>query len=346
MRAIIWICILGLVCLGGLVLAGFGIDRAVQAGLSATGSRAAAVVLDGLPTRFALRLEAPDLRAPGGRLGWSAAQLEAEAAVWSPLDWRVTLPPEQVLSLDGQRIAIHSDALRLNAALGLRESLPLSRAGIEAAALRLAPMAEGAGPLPDLLNLEGLSALLAAQPGSTERPAPPGGALYRLEISAARLGLPPEIATRLAARGGPALSAVDLPAELTDLGLSAEIGLARPLDRHAARGLLYPTGIDITAAGLAWGGRRIELSGPISFDAEGRPEGRLMLRLPDWRAWFDLARTMGILPENRAPMVAAIAGQLAAQSPDGVLTLPLVLRDGQMALGPVPLGPIPARLRR
>lgn len=328
--------VLALIALGGLFAAGVGLQRGTQAALAQSGSRAAAVEVAGLPARFALRLEAPELRAPGGRIAWSGAELTARAAVLSPLDWRADLPPEQVLTLDGRAYTIRAEAMQLGAAFGARESLPLTKGTASAARLSLAP----AAALPAVLTARDLQADLIALAPTAEAPAPPGGALYRLSIRAAALGLPPEITARLAQGGRTP------PAEVENLSIEADFGLARPLDRHARAGMLYPTTIDIAQAQLDWGGRRIEVTGPLGFDAAGRPEGRLMLRLPEWRGWLDLAREAGLVPANRAPMVAAIAGQLAAQSPDGVLALPLTLAGGQMALGPVPLGPIPAVLNR
>ncbi|MBD3787478.1 MAG: DUF2125 domain-containing protein, partial [Sphingomonadales bacterium] len=248
----------------------------------------------------------------------------------------VDLPPEQVLRLDGRDYAISAGAMQVEAAFGARESLPLRRAGFGAAQLAVTP---GTG-LPAALAARDLRADLIALAPDADHPAPPGGALYRLNFGAAALGLPPEITARLAQDGR------TLPAEVENLSIEADFGLARPLDRHARAGMLYPSTIDIAQARLDWGGRRVEISGPLGFDALGRPEGRLMLRLPDWRGWLDLARETGLLPANRAPMVTAIAGQLAAQSPDGVLALPLSFSGGQMALGPVPLGPIPVALHR
>lgn len=331
--------ILALIVLGGLFALGAGLQRAAEAALAASGSQVGAVSVEGLPARLALRLEAPDLRAPDGRSGWSAAALVAAASPFSPLHWRAELPPEQVLTLGGQRYPLRAEDLVIEAGFGARESLPLTTAALRATRLDLDLPPEftapGAAPA-EMFGARDLVLTLDTLPPSAERPAPPGGALYHLSATAGALGLPPEVATLIA------LHRADLPAEVEAVAIEADFGLARPLDRHAVAGMLYLTGLDIAEARLDWGGRRIEVSGPLSFDAAGRPEGRLMLRLPDWRAWYDLARKTGVLPENRAPMVAAIAGQMAAQAPDGVLALPLTFARGQMSLGPVPLGPVPS----
>lgn len=325
---------LALLGLGGTYAASVGLQRGVEAALAQSGSRAERVTAEGWPAKIAVRLTAPELHAPSGRLDWSGTELRASTSPLAPLSWQLELPPTQTLHLDAMRYAITGTNMEITASVGARESLPLTRATLGAQAAQIAPALAPAAAL----GIGDLAVELSALAPSAEHPAPPGAALYRLTATAASLTLPPEITAQIAQPG------LELPSALENLVLHADLGLARPLDRHLQPGMAYATRIEITEAGLDWGGRSVALSGALNIDANGLPEGVLSLRLPDWRSWYELALRAGILPENRAPMVAAIAGQMAAQSPDGVLAVPITFAAGQMRLGPVPIGPSP-RLR-
>ncbi|MFN4131268.1 MAG: DUF2125 domain-containing protein, partial [Paracoccaceae bacterium] len=55
-----------------------------------------------------------------------------------------------------------------------------------------------------------------------------------------------------------------------------------------------------------------------------------------------LATTMGLIKPEIAPTVQNMMQAVAGSSGDPeVLEMPLIFRDGQMLLGPLPLGPAP-----
>ena len=81
--------------------------------------------------------------------------------------------------------------------------------------------------------------------------------------------------------------------------------------------------------------------GAFDVTATGQPEGQIMLRTHDWQQMLQLAARAGIVPPERLIMFSAIAGQMAAQTDDGAIELPLTFRNGMMSLGPLPLGPAP-----
>jgi hypothetical protein len=99
--------------------------------------------------------------------------------------------------------------------------------------------------------------------------------------------------------------------------------------------------LDLTGAELLWDGHRIAAAGPLSFAADGTPEGTILISLTDWPVWLDLALAAGLLPPERKPMLAAVGQYLAAQSKDGTVQVPLSFARGRMTLAAVPLGPAP-----
>ena len=66
-----------------------------------------------------------------------------------------------------------------------------------------------------------------------------------------------------------------------------------------------------------------------------------MLRTHDWQKMLQLALQAGLVPPERMIMFGAIAGQMAAQTDDGAVELPLSFHNGMTSLGPLPLGPAP-----
>jgi hypothetical protein len=107
---------------------------------------------------------------------------------------------------------------------------------------------------------------------------------------------------------------------------------ARPQPRH----------LDITEAALRWGRLELRVAGALAIDAEGEPEGELLLKATNWRALLDAARAAGALSDRLAGAVEgalALASRLAG-SPE-TLDIPLRFASGRMRLGPVPIGPAP-----
>ena len=77
-------------------------------------------------------------------------------------------------------------------------------------------------------------------------------------------------------------------------------------------------------------------------NAEGLAEGRIELRLSNWRKAIPVAVALGLVTPEVAPTwenVFAVLSEQSASPED--LDLPLVFQRGRMSLGPLPLGPAP-----
>ena len=89
----------------------------------------------------------------------------------------------------------------------------------------------------------------------------------------------------------------------------------------------------IEGAGLLWGPARMIGTGRVSLDAQRRPQGRLDMSLTDPApALSALARPMS--PTMRTAMEASAE---AAATKGGPLALPLILENGVLSLGPLPV---------
>ena len=71
------------------------------------------------------------------------------------------------------------------------------------------------------------------------------------------------------------------------------------------------------------------------------PYGRLAVRIEHWPRLVEAAVGAGILPERQAPVTIAALDLVAAGGAPGVLETELVLEEGRVRLGPIPLGRAP-----
>jgi hypothetical protein len=134
----------------------------------------------------------------------------------------------------------------------------------------------------------------------------------------------------------------DFPETVEKLRLDAIVTLTAPLDRMAGRSHPRPIQLEVKEAQLVWGSLVLFGSGTIAAAADGLAEGRIALRLTNWRDAIPLAVAAGLIKPEVAPTLANMFALLAGQSgkPED-LDLPLVFANGRMSLGPLPLGPAP-----
>lgn len=320
MRRLIWLTVTLMALYGGYwVLGAQAVERGAQAALAAARADgradAAAVDLAGFPSRFDLTVTEPRLQSRDGMLAWSAPVAQILALSYRPQEVILYAPPQQSLRLGRQIFALINEDMRASAAVRIGSDLALDRATAVLAAPRLQPQGDG----PALAARELRAALRAGD-----------GPAYDLGVELLDLDLPPAILTN-----------GRLPARIARLHLDAALGLTAPLDRHAlARPPMLST-LTLRSGTLDWGGMVLTADGTLEITATGQPEGRILLRTRDWQKAIELAAETGLLPPERLPMLLLIGGQMASQSADGALELPLIFRQGQMALGPMPLGPAP-----
>lgn len=92
---------------------------------------------------------------------------------------------------------------------------------------------------------------------------------------------------------------------------------------------------------LQLGDHRARIGGQLQPDAYGRAEGELTIRTENVQAILDAAFDSGLLPASSRLLVRPMMARLQRSTVDGEFGLSLVMENGQMKLGPVPLGPAP-----
>lgn len=321
MGRLIWV-VLGLTALYGgyWVVGAQAVERGAQAAL-ATGraegiADAKGVTLAGFPSRFDLTLDAPRLQSADGAVAWAAPFAQVFALAYRPNEVILFAPQDQTLRLRDQEFSFFNKDMRASAAVQIGADLALNRATAVLAEPRLAP---ATGPA---LAAREVRAAVQADPALT--------AGYHLGLEILDLDLPPE------AMPDPAL-----PGQIARLHVDATAQLTAPLDRHAAQSRPALKMIDLRAATLDWAGLVVRAEGMIEITAAGQPEGKILLRSHDWQALLDRVAQAGLVPAERLPMLTTIGTEMASKSDDGALELPLTFRQGQMSLGPLPLGPAP-----
>jgi hypothetical protein len=273
----------------------------------------------GFPLRFNLDVTRPHLGdATTG--GWSAPEARLSARAWMP--WRVTLdlPEQQMVTVPGQEVTVSSSSLSASLAVSPQMSLPL-------AAIDLT------GNGVSLLSSQGWSVAIARLIGTTRRGAD-DPLTHDLHIEATSITPDDGFRSRLAARS-------PLPELIDGLRLEAALTFSAPLDRTAAETQPQLTALTLRDATVTWGDLVLSASGALTPDANGLAEGRIDLRLTAWRELVPVLVAAQMVTPEVAPTVTRALEVMAKDATAKVLEVPLVMSEGWMRLGPIPLGPAP-----
>ncbi len=88
------------------------------------------------------------------------------------------------------------------------------------------------------------------------------------------------------------------------------------------------------------GGIQMRAAGAVTVDSEGVPEGRITVKITNWRDLLQVAGNAGLVPEPLMPTVERAFEILAGLSgPRDTLDAPLTFAGGIVSFGPLPLGP-------
>lgn len=288
------------------------------------------------PRRIGVHLTDPRLDLPAARIALPEAVLSLVPL--SPTTVRLDLP--QVATLD---LGSGPHQLGLSATEARIRLQPLSGLAPGMARITAGPMTLDGQPVASALTL---SADLAARDGIW-----PGNAQTAYDLNWSLSGFDPSVLPRL-----PGL------AQLVHLkGPIALEGAGRVwLDKTPTLNALetpptpLPVGVRIDSMNLRINQITLRVMGMIGSDETGRANGALALYTSDPDALLQTAADAGII----APMVLRLGqgvirkvsalkidpGQTGMVFPEpdkGELRLPLTFTDGQMRLGPIPLGPAP-----
>lgn len=321
-----------------LVFAGYwlAVARSVEAGLRAwfeeRGAEGwvaeyAAIRTSGFPLRFETVLRDVLLADPASGVAWDAPRFVISARTFSPNRITANWPPEQTLASPFERLLVTSD--RFEARIGF---VPGTRLEVQEIAADLDGVA--------LSSTLGWETRVAVGHLSATAPGTPQNA-YAIRFEATGVTLAADLRRSL----DPARL---LPEVLEGLVAEGSVVFDAPWDRFA----IETARPQVTALALRdlraqWGGIEVRAAGTLEVDPDGIPEGRITVKVTNWRDLLDVARNAGFLPEPLMPTIERAFEILAGLSgPPETLDAPLTFANGRVSFGPVPLGRAPVlRLR-
>ena len=267
------------------------------------------IAVKGFAYRFDLTVDQPHFAGTGW--DWQAPFAQVFAMAWKPWHVIAVLPGGQKLTLGDQVLTLDTPKVE--------------------ASLRMAP--ESALP-PREARLEWESLGVSSSQGWTISTARLFGAAVQTEDQALKLWL--QVDDLMLPEGS---DLGGLGPQVKSLRFDARLPLGAPL---AWEDEPLIQGADIRNLDLSWGGMELEGSGVLSADPNGQAQGTLTLRITGWQALPDMGIDLGLIqPGLRGGVMGALQGMADAGEDPAELVLPLVMKDGRMSLGPIPLGPAP-----
>jgi hypothetical protein len=292
------------------------------------------VTVAGFPNRFDLTVDGLRLADPATGAGWQAPFVQVFAMTWKPWHIIAAFPPEQQVFIPDDVITVASQDLKASLRAKPSTDLPLAAIVLEAdrmAATSSKGWTAGAGR-----SVVSLSADEEVQ-GAGDAPN-----TYLFSADLAEVTPDPAFLAAVKAVVIPDLPASDLPEAIESLRAGVFLAFTAPLDRHSGETGPLLTRIDISQFAFTWGQLSATAKGQVQADDQGFAAGEVTVELTNWDRLPAILVAAGVVKPELAPTIARGMQALAAQSPDlNVLTLTLVLEDGQMSFGPFPLGPAP-----
>lgn len=273
------------------------------------------MAIRGFPNRHDTTWTELRLTDPESGIGWRAPFFQLFLLSYNRHHAIAAWPDRQLILTPEGEIEVTSDSLQASVITSGAEHA-LERANFAA----------------DVLNLtrgESTTALARLRAGVQRGE----GAAYDLALSVEGLALP---AALLRATGGA------LPETFHEARLQAQVTFDAPWTLGAAKTRPQPRSLDLTRAELAWGPMALRLAGDLAIDAAGRATGEVHLQARNWQEMLAVARASGRVSALALDGLEATLGLMAqfSGSPTS-LDVTLTLDDGQMRLGPLPLGAAP-----
>jgi hypothetical protein len=274
--------------------------------------------LRGFPSRFDTTFEGLVVADPEGRATWQAPVFQLLSLSYRPNALIAVFPPAQSVAFPGGSVEIAAEDMRASALVAPGGGWGLRRATLVGEGVAWEGALADGTPLAGRVEAGQVAMRETAEPGA-----------YDIAGYVAGLALPAAALPPAAASGGlpPAIDRIDIDATVT---LRPAPGGDAPPE---------PRAVDLRVATLSWGPAAVSLSGALTVDAQGRPEGVLALEAKGWRP---LVAGLA-LPAGQTAALDAFLGGMAGE--DGRLETEVTLSGGQARIGLIPLGPVP-RLAR
>lgn len=281
--------------------------------------------VSGFPMKLDRRIEDIALTDPATGWSWELPEVTLEGAAQSPTVLRLVFPETHRISLPREKIDVTHHRLAAFLSLTPGQTLALREASMEGEAFALTGQSGWTARAADLA-----AALTLREPE-----AGPANS-YNLAVRAIDVALPK-----------PLLALIDptglLESKVDEVVWEGHAALAAPIDRIALEdGRLAVKAATIRNARLTWGDLAVEMQGSVEVDAAGYPDGKMKLRLRNWRRMIAIAREGGAVDRNVLDAVEQALGFVALLAGnDTDLSVPLNLSGGKIRIGPVAVADAP-----
>lgn len=280
-----------------------------------------ALKVQGFPNRFDMTVTDLHLADPVSGFAWDAAFVQVFSMTWKPWHLIAALPNSQTITVPDGVITVGSTSLKGSLVM------------VPGAALALDAVVVEGTDVAAVSTVGWVVKAKRAQIATRQDASLANGHEVNLTVT----GFVPDPAV-MAAMAGKS----DLPAVVEVAQIDVVAGFSAPIDRFAGETRPALAALKVKQGLVRWGDVELTMTGGLVADAEGFAEGRIDVKLTNWRKVLAPAVAMGLITAEVAPTVENMMALMAQQSGDGaVLELPLVMTAGWMSLGPIPLGPAP-----
>lgn len=303
------------------------LDRTAQSQVAALREEGWAVAFDdlsvrGFPSRFDTTVTDISVVSPDGALGYSAPILQALALSYQPNSFILAFPDTQEITVQNTTFTANTTGMRASVTLGANTALSLDSVTAEASEVTLISATAGTWTFTDFL-----AALRESGPLPNS---------YDVYGNFENIRLPDAFTSSFNKSG-------NLPAAIALAKIDATVMLDRPLNRHTLPDWQNDPGrlrnLDFKSLLVTWGDLSIRGSGELSVSSSGVPDGTLTLIANDWQRMLDIAQSAGLIPTEYQFLARSMGQTLSGGSPD--LVLPITFQNGNLSVGPIPLGPAP-----
>lgn len=281
----------------------------------------AALGISGFPNRIDTTFDQPVLADPATGLAWEAPFLQIFALSYKPNHIIAVWPKTQRISTPQSKFDIASEDMRASLVMAPETKLPLERLNFVAKALAITTDR-------GISTFDGVQLAVARLERAEKE--------YRLSINAD--GFAPVLSGPVTLRTGGRL-----PRQLKALRADISVKFTQPWDLSAIEtGRPQPSHIKLKLAEAKWGALDFAIAGEVAIGERGQPTGRMTIKARNWRDIISILRQTNAVPNSWVdPLEQALS--LAAQLSGNkeTLDLPLDFKNGEMTLGPIPLGPAP-----
>jgi hypothetical protein len=276
----------------------------------------------GFPSRFDTTITNLEFNDPLTATSWAAPIFQLFALSYRPNEVIAVFPNEQTLTVDGEVFTLLTNDMRASGKVRANATLAFQTATIEMDYPRI-QTEEGAE-----LAMASILAAMRLTPETIQT--------YDLFLEARSIELPEDVRRMIDPQNLQ-------PAIIQSLRFDSDIDLSAPIELNGAN--TDPIGLEaisIKEFALAWGEMSLSAIGDVTPDATGLLNGSFSISARNWQQLLDLAVATGSIPEERRLLIVGMAANIdeTPHVPD-TLTTTLTITDGQMALGPIPLGAAP-----